>query len=366
MKIVHIDTALTWRGGQNQLYLLLRYLHSCENVQQVVFTPCKSALTEKIKEKDLQIKIENFSNSWQVVSRGSKYAGSRTIFHCHSSKAHTLALLSKKLYRWRSPLLIHRRVDFIPGKWLLNRWKYTSSLVDGYIAISENIKNILVKGEVSPSKVQVVYSGVDFSLLDKSEPVDLSSLMLQKSGSPVFVNVGALTDHKGQIYLLRAARILKQQGLSFRVLICGEGELEPRFEQFIEKYNLHDTVILAGFHSNIAGILKSADYFVMSSHLEGLGTSVIDALYLKKPAIVTKAGGIPEIVRQGRLALCVPPRDSRALAEAMKELLQSDDNKLSEKAFLAHEEVKKRFDYRIMGESVRNTYDTYLSKEGEI
>jgi glycosyltransferase involved in cell wall biosynthesis len=68
--------------------------------------------------------------------------------------------------------------------------------------------------------------------------------------------------------------------------------------------------------------IKSFDIFVMSSLTEGLGTSILDAMACAKPVIGTRAGGIPEAVRDEDTGLLVPPHDEAALAAAIVRLLK--------------------------------------------
>src|SRR5262249_53264326 len=67
---------------------------------------------------------------------------------------------------------------------------------------------------------------------------------------------------------------------------------------------------------------KSFDLFVMSSVTEGLGTSLLDAMAAARAIVATRAGGIPEIVRDGVTGLVVPPRDAHALADAIVRMLK--------------------------------------------
>ena len=81
-------------------------------------------------------------------------------------------------------------------------------------------------------------------------------------------------------------------------------------------------VILGGFRTDVIGLIKSFDIFVMSSITEGLGTSILDAMACAKPVIGTRTGGIPEAVRDGDTGLLVPPQDEAALAGAIVKLLK--------------------------------------------
>ena len=106
-------------------------------------------------------------------------------------------------------------------------------------------------------------------------------------------------------------------------MIFGEGELCNELQGQARVLRIGDGLIFAGFRppDEIPSILKAADVFVMSSVEEGLGTSLFDAMAAGAPIVATRAGGIPEIVRDGETGLLVPTRDSAALAEAVVRLL---------------------------------------------
>jgi glycosyltransferase involved in cell wall biosynthesis len=70
--------------------------------------------------------------------------------------------------------------------------------------------------------------------------------------------------------------------------------------------------------------MKSFDIFAMSSLTEGLGSAVLEAMACERPVVATRAGGIPEIVRDGETGLLVPPHDERAMAAAILTLLREE------------------------------------------
>ena len=88
-------------------------------------------------------------------------------------------------------------------------------------------------------------------------------------------------------------------------------------------------VIFTGFRKDIPEILSALDMFVLPSHLEGLCTSLMDAMYMKVPVVATTAGGIPEVIEHGKTGLLVPPKNTVALAEAVIQLLSDEDMRKS-------------------------------------
>jgi glycosyltransferase involved in cell wall biosynthesis len=105
-------------------------------------------------------------------------------------------------------------------------------------------------------------------------------------------------------------------------------------------------VTFTGFRDDALEFLRVFDCFVMSSRLEGLGTSIMDAQAAGVPVVATRTGGIPDIVAHGRTGLLVPPGDSAALAAAMERML--DDEAIRNKCVTAAVEESRGYDYRQM------------------
>ena len=107
-----------------------------------------------------------------------------------------------------------------------------------------------------------------------------------------------------------------------RFVILGEGDLRPSLERQIKELRLDKHVLLPGFRADVLAFLRAFDVFVMPSIAEGLGTSLLDAMAASKATVATNTGGIPEVVADGETGVLVPPRDHRALAQAISRLLK--------------------------------------------
>jgi glycosyltransferase involved in cell wall biosynthesis len=106
-------------------------------------------------------------------------------------------------------------------------------------------------------------------------------------------------------------------------VIAGSGELEAALRALHSQLGLGSHVEFLGHVADLAPLYRAAELFVMSSHLEGLCTSILDAMAAGVPVVATRAGGIPEIVRDGLNGLLVPVRDPDSLAAARELALRN-------------------------------------------
>jgi glycosyltransferase involved in cell wall biosynthesis len=126
-------------------------------------------------------------------------------------------------------------------------------------------------------------------------------------------------------------------------------------ERQIKDHRLEKHVFLVGFRPDILSVHKAFDIFVMSSVTEGLGTSLLDAMGCGKPIVATTAGGMPEVVDDGRTGLLVPPRDHQAMANAIVTLL-TDESARQDMGAAGLARVRARFSAERMVEDTLSVY----------
>jgi glycosyltransferase involved in cell wall biosynthesis len=131
-------------------------------------------------------------------------------------------------------------------------------------------------------------------------------------------NFKAAKDHAT---MLEAAARVRAALPSVRFLLVGQGPLEPQVRRLATELGLDGTVIFAGFRTDAQRLVAGLDVFALSSTYEGLPIALIEAMSLGRPAVVTRVGGVPEVVTDGAQALLVPPRDPAALADGLLRLL---------------------------------------------
>ena len=329
MIALHIDTALTWRGGQNQALLTVNGLRAIGHRAELVAHPA-GELRKRAHGLDVILLAPrsemDVSAAWRLAGVISDFAPD--IIHAHDPHGVAMAGLALSLTaatRWRrgrrAPALVAaRRVDFHLKRNSFSRWKYRQ--VDCFVAASEAIRQMLIGDGVPADRVVTVHEGIDIERIDAVPTVNVHEALWLPHQAPLVGNVAALVPHKGHRYLIGAAHMVVQEIPDARFVILGEGELRGHLEHMVREYHLAKHVLLPGFRNDIIGCIKGFDIFAMSSVTEGLGTSLLDAMACRKSIAATRAGGIPEVVAEGTTGLIVEPRDARGLADAIVTLLQ--------------------------------------------
>ena len=354
---LHIDSARTWRGGQNQVLLTVLGLRSLGHRAMLVAHPA-GELRQRAKEGHDVIGLApatemDLSAAWRL-SRLLKRL-KPDIVHAHDPHGVAMAALALSMSTQlaKPPLVASRRVDFHMKGNALSRWKYRQ--VGCFICASEAIRQMLVADGVPPAYAVTVHEGIDLGHVAAAPPADLHADLWLPHHAPIVGNVAALVPHKGQRHLVEAAAIVVTQVPDARFVIAGEGELRAALERQIKERRLEKHVFLAGFRPDILSVHKGFDIFVMSSVTEGLGTSLLDAMACGKPVVATTAGGIPEVVADGETGLLVPPRDDAALAAAIIRLLKDSPLRAAMGA-AGERRVRERFSSERM---VQDTLDVY-------
>jgi L-malate glycosyltransferase len=322
---LHIDTARTWRGGQNQVLVTVLGLRALGHRTLLVAHP-DGALRQRAQEGldliTLAPKTEmDLSAAWRL-SRLIKRL-TPDVIHAHDPHGVAMAALALSMSTQPSkpPLVASRRVDFHLRNSAMSRWKYRQ--VDCFICASEAIRVMLVGDGIPDERTVTVHEGIDLGRVDAAPPANLHEELFLPHGAPIVGNVAALVPHKGHRHFIEAAALVIRQVPDARFVIAGEGELRPSLERQIKDHHLEKHVLLAGFRPDILSLHKAFDIFVMSSITEGLGTSLLDAMAAAKPIVATSTGGIPEVVVNDVTGSLVPPRDHDAMAAAIVRLLKN-------------------------------------------
>jgi len=165
----------------------------------------------------------------------------------------------------------------------------------------------------------------------------------KKVEAGTILSIGRLIQRKGYDYLLKAAGILKDEGVQFKLTIIGSGPEENNLKRIIAELNLEEYVTIMDTlpQKELNSYYNQSEIFVLSSltdwkkEAEGLGMVLMEAMACKVPVVATKSGGMVDIVFHEKTGLLVPEKDSSALASAIKRLLEdkSLEKKIAEEGY---------------------------------
>jgi glycosyltransferase involved in cell wall biosynthesis len=341
---LHIDTARSWRGGQQQVLLTVMGLRARGHRAVLVAHP-EGVLYRRAREGDDLVALAprsevDLASAWRLA-RVLKLYGPDVV---HAHDPHAVAMASLALsFGAGTPaprLVASRRVDFHLQRHSFSRWKYRQ--VELFLAASRAIRGILVDDGIPASRVVVVHDGIDVERAAHLAALDIRGEFWFPKGAPVVVNVGALVAHKGQKFLVEAMAAVRRRVPDAQLVIFGEGDLRDPLTRQIKELGLEKHVVLAGFREDVLALTKSADLFVMSSVTEGLGSAVLDAMAMGLPVVATRAGGIPEAVEDGVTGRLAPPGHAGSLADAIVGMLQ-DPGARRRMADAGHARVQQEF-----------------------
>jgi L-malate glycosyltransferase len=321
MKVLHVDTAAGWRGGQNQV-LLTALGQAARGHEVTVACRAGGALEARARETAAiePCALPFRGDLWPPAILGLARALRRVrpdVVQLHDAHAVSNGRLATRLAA-HVRLVATRRVDF-PLRGALSRRKYGGC--DRVIAVSRAITGVLMAGGIEGDRIRLVYEGVADRAPQPGGTEALRALGVPE-GSPVVGNVAALTGHKDHATLIEAAGLVLRARAETRFVIVGEGPLRRELEARVREGGLAGRVVFAGFRDDVDRLLPAFDVFCLSSHLEGLGTSLLDAMAFGRPVVATAAGGIPEAVEDGVTGRLVPVRDPVRLAKALLDILR--------------------------------------------
>lgn len=210
----------------------------------------------------------------------------------------------------------------IRGSFLPDR--LVARCLDRAIAVSDAARDFLVgvKG-YPPSKVVVVPNGRDLAMFAPGRDRDRARKELGLDAhTPVVGVVGRLEAQKGHTYLLQAWPAIAREFPDARLLVVGDGSRRPALEAEARRLGVDGAVIFTGFRGDVPRLLDAADIVALPSLHEGMPLTAIEGAAMGRPVVATAVDGTPEVVRDGVTGRLVPPRDPRALAEAVLELLR--------------------------------------------
>jgi len=231
----------------------------------------------------------------------------------HSGHDANIGAISAKIYRllFKKKVLIIRSRTYQPG--VPNSFSY-NNLFDVTFTPSEHLREKLLKNKsIVPSKVRVLYPGLDFKRIHDSAadslPEHVQAWIIDKEG-PFIIHGAMLRGEKGHLQFLQVFSDLLKKWPRLQYIIAGDGPERQRLEHEVSQLKIDQNVFFAGIVNPIVPLLKIADLAILPSHHEPLGMFQIESQYLQVPTLANRVGGIPETMEHHKTGLLVEDRVS--------------------------------------------------------
>ncbi len=360
MKVIHVSTADTWRGGEQQIIYL--YEEIDDQIDQYVFCAIGSSIEFNclMYDRNVESGRKKSSLSLGFSRKLAEFAQqvSADIIHAHDSHAHNAVVLASLLFGMKQPMVLHRRVDYpVSNNWF-SHFKYNFPQIKKIICVSHEVKRIIDKSIKDPSRSMVIHSGVEFEKFTNPDQQYLRKVLSLFSDDILIGNVAAVTQQKDYFTFVDAAERICGQRDDVHFVVIGEGEQRAQIQDIVISKNLKPKFTFLGFREDVARLLPGLDVLLFSSEKEGLGTTIIDALLAEVAIVSTRAGGIPEIVRDRKEALLAEVKDAEGLARNVMELLNNPE--LKQKLVKAGKERARQFDKADMAKATLEVYREIL------
>ena len=342
LRILHVDSGGTFRGGQRQVALLAAAQRADPGLTVRVLAAdarLVACLTEAgVTAQPWAGPTPGGLRRLAALSRGF----APHVLHAHDSRAHG----ALRLLGGRRALVVHRRIDDPPRDRWLTRWKYRRGRL---ICVSEAVGDVLRSHGIPDGRLHVVRSAVPIPDVPPERP--------PRDGPLRLLALGALVEHKGHDVLLEA---LARTRSGSCLVLAGTGHLLGRLARQVRALGLGDRVTLTG---EAPPRFDACDLFVHPSRTEGLGTAVLDAMAAACPVLASRTGGLPEAVVHGETGWLVPPDEPEALAETLDLIGRQPPGELRRRGLAGWCRVRARHGIPAMVAGTRAVYDRAL--EGE-
>lgn len=365
MRVLNIisDTNI---GGAGRV--ILNYLRYADRTQfeTLVAVPRGSLLKEPLEQEGVQVyEVDGMAD--RSYHKDDVKVLQDLIRQVKPDLVHTHGALSGRIaakrchvpvvYSRHSAFPVPAKLKYPPGRWvnkLINE-----HYADHIIAVSPATRDNLVEGGISPKKITVVMNGI--APVPETSPEARAalreSLGLTKN-TFVFGILARMEDYKGHLYLVHAAKLLKDQGRTdFRILMAGTGSFEDEVARAVVEMGVDDVVQMLGFRSDVAELLNILDVQLNASYgTEATSLALLEGMSLGLPSIVSDYGGNPFLVEHGVNGLVFPSQDSLALSKCMTRLMDHPNEVKS-----MGQRAKERFDAQFTGPVfARNIERIYL------
>ena len=237
----------------------------------------------------------------------------------------------------------------------------TRTIPDKVVCVSEAVRKVVLEREkLDERRVIVIRNGVD----PPKQSSENNSVRQELGLNEEHLVVGMVANYnrpvKGATYLLDAIPAIVSQVPSARFLFLGGGDEErPLLQEKTKVLGIEQFVTFTGYREDIHRYYETMDLSVLTSLSEGLSITLLESMNHGLPVVATQVGGNPEVVDDEKTGYLVPPKDDRALADRIVQLLQ-DQELRSRMGEEGHRRVESHFRIQNVANRYMELYKSIL------
>lgn len=333
-KVLHLITSLELGGAQSGLLLGLPRFENDEYAHILCSITDRMNMAEdfeKVGVKTMSLQLQN-KTDFMVVWRLRKL-----LKEVKPDVLHTYLLHGNLLGRVVGsltgvPVIISsERTIGQARRWGRILTRLTNPLAQAVEVNSSAGKLSVIKDlGVPESKVRIIRSGFDLnSITSQNVETNIRNELGLNEDTRVILMAGRLRPVKGIDYGIRAFTKLVEDVPNAHLIIAGDGEERENLEGLARSLSVHEKTTFLGVRSDLPGLLRESDAFLLPSLNEGFPRVAVEALAIGCPVVATNVGGTPEIVIDGHTGILVESKNSGQMADALKRVIE--DSELSSK-----------------------------------
>lgn len=362
VKILHVTFNMGIGGTEQVIRQIIensdpeRFQHEILCIDGII-----GALGEELQSKGIYIEYTQRKPGTDLKLAGfiRSYIRRRkvNVLHCHQYTPYFYGVLGAMFSKTKVVLTEHGR--FYPEHHS-NKRRFINPLLalasTHLTAISRSTADALSEYEYfKRGKIKVIYNGIkDLKCQGHSREQLLNELNL-KNDNRYIGTISRLEPIKNQAMMLKAFHQVKKKVTKLKLVIIGDGAKMQDLKKLAITLGIEEDVIFTGFLNNPQRYISLFEIFLLSSFSEGTSMTLLEAMSLSKPCVVTNVGGNPEIIIHGETGLVVSSDDGDAFARSIMQLLADgvQKNKLGESGRLR---FLKYFSAAHMIESYQSLY----------
>lgn len=224
------------------------------------------------------------------------------------------------------------------------------------------MEDVLKREPVSPTKLRLVYNGIDLSRFANLPAREVVRAELQIPNDCFVVGtVANLIPYKGHSEIVEAAAFLRDRFPRALFLWVGRDDgIGSELQKKARRMGVEDRILFIGPRQDVPRILSAMDLLLSASHEEGFSNVLLEGMAARLPIVATRVGGNPEAVVDGETGFIVEPHDPQSIAGALEKVIQNPElaRRMGDKG---RERVEQLFSYEAMMQGLMQLYEELLT-----